>query len=458
MKHKQIKHSFLLNYIIIIAMSVVMLFIFLALISFVSYHLESELYKNTYTAAALSEDKNLQSEILEKGGGILVVDKDLRLVSSQGVSFTDKTYFTMNQWTDFLTSLNHTNQTFGFTTYFNEEKEHWLIVGFPTSIRVNFSIVMNQTYQSLEKDKVLSVLLSAIILYFILLYLLTLLFSKYTSRVFVNPLEKLIKQVKQVKNGDYAGRIETNRKDEIGQLVHVFNDMADKIDQEITGKRNLILDISHDIKNPLATIQGYCEYGLSKENLSLEDLKAYMVLIEKSSKRANRLVQDLFQLSQIESSQFKLDKEELDFSEFMRSIIADFLPKIEKGCCNYNFDIPDRPIRVSIDPNLMTRALENLIENALIHNPQDFFLEISVQVVNHFLQVKISDNGKGVPEAIKDHIFDPFVKDESLKIHNTGLGLAIVKKVILAHQGTIEMVSDLGKGTTFIINIPYQGK
>ena len=443
-----------------IAMSVVIMFIFLALISFVSYHLESELFKNTYTAEALAQakDENFKNEILQKGGGILIVNEDLSIISQQGVSFTDQTNFSMNQWTDFLTHLNDTNQTFGFTTFFDDQKKQWLIVGFPTSIRVNLSIVMNETYQSLEKDKVVSVLISAIILYFMLLYILTLLFSKYTSKVFVNPLEKLILQIKQLKNGDYTGRIETDRKDEIGQLVHVFNDMADKIEKEITGKRNLILDISHDIKNPLATIQGYCEYSLSQEDLSLEDLKASMVLIEKSSKRANRLVQDLFQLSQIESSHFKLEKEELDFSEFMRSIIADFLPKIEKACSDYNFYIPEEPVYLAIDSKLMTRAVENLIENALIHNQQGFDLQISVQVVNKSLQVKISDNGKGVPEAIKDHIFDPFVKDETLKIHNTGLGLAIVKKVILAHQGTIEMISDLGKGTTFIINLPYQGK
>jgi signal transduction histidine kinase len=455
MINKQIKHNFLMNYIIIMALSVLMLFIFLSIISFVSYHFEADLYKNTYTAENLSKDNNLTSEIIEKGGGVLIVGSDLKIISKKGISLTDHGSFTMNTWTEFLTSLNHANQTFGFTTYFDDQKDQWFIVGFPTSIRVNLNIVMNQNYESLEKDKVSGVFLSAIILYFILMYIVTVLFSKYTSKVFVNPLEKLILQVEQLKNGNYKGRIESNRKDEIGQLVHVFNDMAEKIDQEITGKRNLILDISHDIKNPLATIQGYCEYNLSQEEISIEDLKESMLLIEKSSKRANRLVQDLFELSQIESAQFKVNKTLIDFSEWLRSILGEWLPKIEKQCGGYDFLIPEGPIHGYMDEKLMTRAFENLIENAMIHNEEGFKLEVSLQVIENHVCIKVSDNGKGISNDLKEHIFEPFVKDESLKIYNTGLGLAIVKKVILAHNGSIEVLSDLGKGSRFIIKLPY---
>jgi signal transduction histidine kinase len=240
--------------------------------------------------------------------------------------------------------------------------------------------------------------------------------------------------------------------------------MAERIEHEMTlrkksesDRKRLILDISHDLKNPLSSIQGYSELCLNKQDLSRPEQNQYLQIIHQNSKRANLLLTELFELSQMDSPDFTMSTKKTDLCEYLRLECGKLISQLDAAGFSYDFDIPDNCIYVMMDASRFTRILQNLAENAIRYNPKGTTISVSLKEQSGIAVICFNDDGLGIPEPLAEDIFKPFVRTDKSRNSQTGgsgLGLSIAKKIAQAHKGDLKLSPDTDKGSKFIITIP----
>ncbi len=463
----RLSHRFLFNYLIMFVMSLVVAACAFLLMGFAGDMMSKTLKKNNHTAQSLMQHSFAQIDaapVVENGGGVQVVDENLHIVLSEGIDTFGKQALTMTEFTEFLALSQSRGVPYSFSIEYNETGRFWLIVTFPTSVRIDFAIVHNTQYPSADTEAVTTVIISVAIFYLLLLGAVTVIYSKISSIGIVTPLRKLCQSVSSVKDGDYSVRADLHLKNEFKELQDAFNAMAERIEQETAlrrqaeeNRKKLVLDISHDLKTPLAGIMGYAELCLDSDDITDEQRRAYLNTIYKNSVRANNLIVDMFELSRMESTAFVLNQTRVDICEYLREEIGALLPALEQAGFEYSFDIPDIQIYAAIDVKHFGRVIQNLVSNTIKFNPQKTTVRIALTDTDKHIRVIFSDNGVGIPAELAAHIFEPFVRADSTRTSSeggTGLGLAIVQKIVVAHGGSITLVTDTDKGCTFTIQLP----
>jgi signal transduction histidine kinase len=463
---KRIQNRFVADYVLMFLISTLIGVFAVSLLSFASDVISKNLVNHNYTAERIMTDDLSVLDIkpvLENGGGVQVVSKNYEVIFSQGINNLPEV-LTVEAFTDFLTASQAKGNPYSYSIAYNPRAEFWLLVTFPTSIRIDFVIVHNPDFSSVDTQRVAGVILAIILFYLILLGISTVIYSKLTSLSIINPLKKLCSSAGRLKEGDYTSRVDLNLDNEFGELETIFNQMADEIEKEIAlrklseeNRKRLILDISHDLKNPLASIMGYAELCLTKAEITSEQRKAYLATIYNNSCRANRLMTDLFELSKMETPDYVLVKEKLDFAEYLREQMGEAVANLDGAGISYVFNIPDIEIIAAVDRQQISRVFENLVDNAINHNQAG--TQIDLTLVDHpgQIEVRFKDNGVGISPELSDRIFEPFVKaDQARSQENggTGLGLAIVRKVVVAHGGSIKLVKENAVGSEFVLLLP----
>lgn len=426
--------------------------------------LENSLVKNRYTALSIMKDEIFDIEyndILDYNGGIQVIDSEYRIVLSKGINNFPKSELTVSEFTEFLTQSQSTNRKYSYSIAYNEKMNFWLIVTFPTSIRIDFNITRNSFYRSADTGAVIWFIVIVIFVYFLMLIISTLIYSRLTASSFTKPLAMLQLYTNKLRSGDYSARVNLNLDNEFGDLECSFNEMADQIQTEISLRkksedirRQLTLDIVHDLKNPLSVIMGYAEYCLNNPNQTNEK---YLRLIYHNGSRANSLLTGLFDLSKLESPEYTLNTKKTDLSEYLRTKIAHFINLFEAADFIYEFEIPEREMYVNLDEKEMDRVFENIFENAIRYNDKGTRISLTLNELDVYAEIVLSDNGKGINKNFTEKIFRPFVRTDEARNSETGgsgLGLAIAEKIVKLHGGKISLVSDSGKGCTFYIELP----
>jgi signal transduction histidine kinase len=264
--------------------------------------------------------------------------------------------------------------------------------------------------------------------------------------------------VNDFERGKYQNKVPIESHDEIGQLSEAFNKMAATIDANIEEiknndrlRRDLIANISHDLRSPLASVQGYLETIMMKEDtISKGERKNYLVIVHNNIQRLSRLVEDLLELSKLDAKQIKPNPEHFSISELTQDVVLKFKPKADKQHITIQTHFPSEAPVVEADIAMIERALSNLLDNALIYTPAEGKVSVEVQDRDEKISVKVSDNGRGISANDLPHVFDRFYRaDKSRSTEGTGLGLAITKKIIEAHHEHITVESHLDRGTTF---------
>ena len=463
---KRIQNRFVADYILMFLISTLIGFFALTLLSFANDVISKNLVHHNYTAENIMTDDLADMDVkpvLKNGGGVQVVTKDFEVIFSQGIDNLPEV-LNPETFTGFLTESNAVGNPYSYSIAYNPRAEFWLLVTFPTSVRIDFAIVHNPDFSSVDSQGVSGVILAIILFYLILLGISTVIYSKLTAMSIINPLKKLCSSAGRLKEGDYTSRVDLNLDNEFGELESIFNEMADEIEKEIAlrklseeNRKRLILDISHDLKNPLASIMGYAELCLIKKEMTTEQLRTYLTTIYNNSSRANRLMIDLFELSKMETPDFVLVKEKLDFTEYLREQMGAAVASLDGAGFSYEFHLPEQEIMVEIDRLQMSRVFENLIDNAINYNQPG--TQIDLTILNHpgLIEIRFKDNGIGIPVELSDQIFEPFVKGDptrSFERGGTGLGLAIVRKVMEAHGGSIKLAVENTVGSEFILLLP----
>jgi two-component system OmpR family sensor kinase len=255
------------------------------------------------------------------------------------------------------------------------------------------------------------------------------------------------------------------RGDEIDQLGLTIDQMSRRIMDQISqvhgadaSRRELIANISHDLRTPMTSLQGYLETLVIKgDELSGEERRHYLDLAVLHSQRLSRLIDELFELAMLETQAPPLRFESFSLTELVQDVAQKFKLEAERKTLDLEVELPESAAFVSGDIGLIERVLENLIENAIKYTPKGGSIALALSAGPERIVTSVSDSGRGIEEADLPHIFERFyraAKHRSGDPEGTGLGLAIAKRILQLHGSPIKVESRLGAGTRFSFQLP----
>ncbi len=256
--------------------------------------------------------------------------------------------------------------------------------------------------------------------------------------------------------------------DEIGRLSATFERMAERIIQQV-GKlrqtdelrRELVANVSHDLRTPLASLKGYLEtLELKEEQLSPEERRQYLSIANRQGDKLGTLVEELFELARLESKEMKPDLEPFPLAELVQDVVQEFRFTAEQKNIDLRMALPDEVPLVSADIGLIQRVLQNLIQNGLKHTEEGGSVTITMAADPGRVAVRVEDTGTGIPSHELEQVFDRFYQAESAQDtpkRTGGLGLAIVKRILELHGSAVDAASTVGEGTSFSFSLPTAG-
>lgn len=258
-------------------------------------------------------------------------------------------------------------------------------------------------------------------------------------------------------------------RDEIDQLRNACHYMAETIQQQLSAlqeddrlRRELVTNVSHDLRTPLASMQGYIETLIIKDSaLDVGTRRQYLEIARRHATHLNRLIQDLFELAMLDSRGVTPEFEQFLLAELIHDVVQEFELQAREANVELEVNPPDESVSVYADISLIQRVLENLVGNALKHTPAGGKVSISVQHSTAAVGVSVADTGPGIAEEALPHIFDRFYKaDQHVERArgSMGLGLAITKRILELHSSEISVISKDRQGTQFHFDLPVEAQ
>ncbi|WP_404424609.1 sensor histidine kinase [Nibricoccus sp. IMCC34717] len=225
-------------------------------------------------------------------------------------------------------------------------------------------------------------------------------------------------------------------------------------------RKEFVANVSHELRTPLAIIKGYIETLVDgHREMPLEDREKFLRTIQRHTERLNSLLQDLLILSRLESINPGLQRESTGFRALVESIVDDYRARPAASEHQIVAEISDNFGELLLDPLKITQVFENLLDNALKYTPKGSVIRIQCSTTDDGVEVRVADNGQGIPAEDLPHIFERFYrvdKGRSRETGGTGLGLSIVKHIIQLHGGRVSVESTVGQGTTFVFTLPIR--
>ena len=264
------------------------------------------------------------------------------------------------------------------------------------------------------------------------------------------PMGDLLEAAGRIADGDYSVRLDERGPREIRAISRALNDMAARLaaDQEV--RRNLLADVTHELRTPITIIQGNLEGML--DGIYPADA-AHLESILDETRVLSRVIEDLRTLSLAESGSLKLQRQLADVGELVREVVNLYTPQAQAGEINLRMDIAEELPMLEIDPTRIREVLGNLVSNALRYTAPGGEVCVCADRPNpEIVRVAVLDNGRGIAAEDLPHVFDRFYKTGDS--HGSGLGLAIAKSLVNAHRGEITAESEPGKGTQISFHLP----
>ena len=247
-----------------------------------------------------------------------------------------------------------------------------------------------------------------------------------------------------------------NADDEVTGTVVLFHDITElkQLDQI---RRDFVANVSHELRTPLSILRGYIEVLFDEPQTSREELTRILSIMERHSKRLQRLVDDLLSLAQLESSHAELEISVVQMDELFNNLIRDWKEKLTGKNLKVIVDLPSETSVLRADGTRLEEALHNLLDNAVKFSPDNGQIRLRGTRCGSNVVLSVADNGIGISKEHLPRIFERFYradKARSRELGGTGLGLAIVKHIAQLHGGRVEAESELGRGTTIRIVLP----
>ncbi len=286
-------------------------------------------------------------------------------------------------------------------------------------------------------------------------------------------LNQIIAAVKRFKDGHLEERIPVKSSGELRALALTFNEMAEQILNSIEKikttenlRRELVANVSHDLRTPLSIIHGYVETMLMKaDTMDRGQLSQYLETILNSTERLKKLVGDLFELSRLEAKEVSPKKEPFFITELVQDVSQKHKLVAEQRNITIVPVVDNNVPMVHADVSLIERVLQNLMDNAIKFSTDGGIVTIETHNHGNDVEVKVTDTGRGIPEADIPMVFDRYFnltksnagrvpQDDLVSKSSSGLGLAIVKKILEIHNATIHLTSKINKGSAFSFRLP----
>ena len=303
------------------------------------------------------------------------------------------------------------------------------------------------SYEYLESRAFIIEILSVVILFGIAYFL---------SQHLLKPFEKITEAINEVKNGFTDEEIHLTEYLETEHIGDAFNQMMGRMKVLDDSRQEFVSNVSHELKTPLASMKVLADSLLAQEEVPNELYREFMTDIAAEIDRENKIITDLLALVKMTRTSADMNVEPMDINAILELMLKRLGPIAARANVKLVFE-SRRKVSAEIDEVKMTLAFSNLVENAIKYNVDGGWVKVVLDADHQYFTVEVSDSGIGIPQEAIEHIYERFYrvdKSHSREIGGTGLGLAITRNVILMHRGSINVKSEEGKGTTFIVKIP----
>lgn len=282
--------------------------------------------------------------------------------------------------------------------------------------------------------------------------------SYCVARSITVPLHRLGGVAAQLEQGNLGETVEVEKDDEIGQLAAIFNSMSRRLEQNEKLRQQLLANIAHELRTPLAIIQGNLE-GMMDEVIETD--KVQLASLHEEAVRLNRLIKDLRDLSLAEAQQLNLEKYPTDINYLLSSTVQKLRPMAENKQIQIFYETNEKLPEITVDADRISQVLNNLFVNAIRYSSVQGWVRADTSLQQkegrQWICISIQDNGCGISAEDIPYVFDHFYRGEKSrdrKSGGSGIGLAIVKQLVELHGGKVLIESQLNVGSTFQVWLP----
>jgi signal transduction histidine kinase len=276
----------------------------------------------------------------------------------------------------------------------------------------------------------------------------------FLSRRILAPVKALTTAARQYGKGDFSRRVDYQGEGEMGDLARSFNSMAANLEKNEQLRRNMVADVAHELRTPVSNLKGYLE--AITDGIVKPDEDTIRSLNEEAASLTN-LVGDLQELTLADAGKLHMTIQPEDIAHIVKETVTAHQAKSVHKELNFSVDLPQELPLVDIDALRIRQVLNNLLNNAVAHTGKGGNITVSGQQQEDRVLISIQDTGEGIPPEHLPLIFERFYRVDKSRTRATGgsgLGLTIAKRIVDAHGGTISVVSEPGKGSTFTFSIP----
>jgi signal transduction histidine kinase len=286
----------------------------------------------------------------------------------------------------------------------------------------------------------------------------------FLSRSITFPISRMQDAAQRIAKGDFSRKVEIKSRDELGQLAKSLNIMAAELQQKMENLRQMnkirtdfVANVSHELKTPLTLIKGYIETLQDRAINDKDKANRFVSIIKEHTNRLENIIDDLLSLSELELSKDCLNKSEFNLRKLVDEVTLGFGYALDSKRHSLSMDLQGDDFRVKADRDKVEQVIVNLIDNAIKYTNEAG--QINIFLIEHQSEITliVKDNGIGIPEEDVNRVFERFYrvdKARSRKLGGTGLGLGIAKHIVLAHNGQIDIESEVKKGTKVLVRLP----
>jgi len=326
--------------------------------------------------------------------------------------------------------------------------DNWLMVASPRPKEPILALLTDELLAPLLEGGTIALLLSLILAFVI-------------ARWIADPLQQLVFAVRAFPHGTVMP-VGARGPHEVQELTRVFNAMMTRVQASQKSQRDFVANVSHELKTPLTSIQGFAQAIMDGTVDTPESRKQAAEVIYKEAGRMHRMALDLLDLARLDAGIINLQMSSVDVNALLNGIIEKFTPMASKAGVILNAQCANDLPSLLGDGDRLAQVFTNLVDNALKFTPEGGSIVLRAIRDRDEIQVAVDDTGKGIPKEDVPHIFDRFYQADSARAggehHGAGLGLAIVHEIVAAHGGRISVRSALGRGTAFIVHLPLNGR
>ncbi|HEY7137102.1 MAG TPA: ATP-binding protein [Acidimicrobiia bacterium] len=282
--------------------------------------------------------------------------------------------------------------------------------------------------------------------------LIAIVMVRFLARGLTSPLREMAAAANAMTHGNYDRRVSVNSRDEVGALAQAFNKMSAELAETDRVRRDLVANVSHELRTPITALQAALENIIDGvEPADPDTLRTMLAQVE----RLGRLVQQLLDLSRLESGSLPLERREFDVEPMLRHAVRE--TELRSPDVTLYVDVEPPDLVLDADPERLHQVVANLVENALRHSPSGGTVSVAARPVRDAVQFEVSDDGPGIPDADNRRVFERFYRADTSRSSNNGgagLGLAIAQWIVDLHGGEIHPERRAPHGCRMVVTIP----